>query len=186
MRLAIKNMVCARCELVVKQQLVLLGFNIDSVGLGWAVVSPEPDNDQLTEIASALQIAGFELIDDQRKKLVEMVKNEIVKTIQYSDLTELNVNFSSLLADRLNRPYSFLSSLFSEEEQKTIEHYIIEQKVEKIKELIDYGELNLNEIAYQMGYSSSAHLSAQFKKVTGLSPSKYKTAELPRRGLDQL
>lgn len=179
-------MVCGRCLLVVRQALQTLNFTVKNIGLGWVEVEPEPDADQLLAIASAFKIVGFELIDDYKTKLVEQIKNLITDTVQYSDLSELNINFSTLLTDKLQKAYSYLSNLFSEQEDNTIEHYIIQQKVEKIKELIEYGELNLNEIAFKMGYSSSAHLSAQFKKVTGFSPSHYRGSELKRKALDEL
>ncbi|RYE37057.1 MAG: AraC family transcriptional regulator [Sphingobacteriaceae bacterium] len=186
MKLAVKNMVCDRCILVVKQQLQALNFNVKSIGLGWVEVEPEPNPDQLLAIASAFKVVGFELIDDYKTKLVEQIKNIIIKTVQHSDLNELNINFSTLLSEKLQKTYSYLSNFFSEQEDDTIEHYIIQQKVEKIKELIEYGELNLNEIAFKMGYSSSAHLSTQFKKITGFSPSQYRTEKTERKALDQL
>lgn len=179
-------MVCGRCLLVVRQALQTLNFTVKNIGLGWVEVGPEPDADQLLAIASAFKIVGFELIDDYKTKLVEQIKNLITDTVQYSDLSELNINFSTLLTDKLQKAYSYLSNLFSEQEDNTIEHYVIQQKVEKIKELIEYGELNLNEIAFKMGYSSSAHLSAQFKKITGFSPSHYRGLELERKALDEL
>ncbi len=186
MKLAVKNMVCNRCLLVVKQTLQTLNFNVEAIGLGWVEVEPEPDSNQLIAIASAFKVVGFELIDDHKSKLIEQLKNLITKTVQYSDLSKLNINFSTLLTDNLKKPYSYLSNLFSEQEDSTIEHYIIRQKVEKIKELMEYGELNLNEIALKMGYSSSAHLSAQFKKITGFSPSRYREIKVERKALDEL
>jgi AraC family transcriptional regulator len=179
-------MVCGRCLLVVRQQLQALDFVVKEIGLGWVEVEPEPTAEQLLNIASAFEIVGFELIDDHKRKLVEQIKNTIVEIVQHSDLSSLNVNFSTLLTERLQKPYSYLSNLFSEQEGNTIEHYVIQQKVEKIKELIEYGELNLNEIAFKMGYSSSAHLSAQFKKVTGFSPSKFRSVKSGRKALDEL
>lgn len=179
-------MVCGRCLLVVRQQLQALDFEIEDIGLGWADVKPEPTADQLIAIASAFKVVGFELIDDHKAKLIEQIKNIITETVQYSDLSEMNINFSTLLSEKLEKPYPYLSNLFSEEEDNTIEHYIIRQKVEKIKELMEYGDLNLNEIAYKMGYSSSAHLSAQFKKITGVSPSRYKLAKVGRISLDRI
>ncbi|RYE19576.1 MAG: AraC family transcriptional regulator, partial [Sphingobacteriaceae bacterium] len=185
MKLAVKNMVCDRCLLVVQQQLQALNFGVKSIGLGWVEVDPEPDLNQLLAIASAFKVVGFELIDDYKLKLIEQIKNIIIKTVSHSDLSEMNVNFSTLLADQLQKSYSYLSNLFSEQEDNTIEHYIIQQKVEKIKEFIEYGDLNLNEIAFKMGYSSSAHLSTQFKKMTGISPSQYKLKKFSRKALDQ-
>ncbi len=179
-------MVCNRCLLVVGQQLQTLNFTVKAIGLGWVEVEPDPNADELLAIASAFKIVGFELIDDYKTKLVEQIKNNIVETVQYSDLSELNVNFSTLLTEKLQKPYNYLSNLFSEQEDNTIEHYIIQQKVEKIKELMEYGELNLNEIAFKLGYSSSAHLSAQFKKITGFSPSRYREIKVERKALDEL
>jgi len=179
-------MVCNRCLMVVRQQVQTLGFTVKDIGLGWVEIEPEPNANQLTEIASAFQIVGFELIDDYKTMLVEQIKNIITDIIQNSDLSELNLNFSTLLTEKLQKAYPYLSNLFSEQEGNTVEHYIIQQKVEKIKELIEYGDLNLNEIAYKMGYSSSAHLSAQFKKITGISPSQYRLLKTGRKALDEL
>lgn len=186
MKLAVKNMVCNRCLIVVEQQLQALNFNVEAVGLGWVEIEAEPDANQLLAIASAFKIVGFELIDDYKAKLVEQIKNLIIETVQHSDMSELNINFSTLLAENLQKNYSYLSNLFSEQEDNTIEHYIILQKVERIKELIEYGDLNLNDIAFKMGYSSSAHLSTQFKKVTGFSPSQFRTEKLERKSLDHI
>ena len=186
MKLAVKNMVCGRCLLVVRQQLQALNFNVKDIGLGWVEIEPEANADQLNTITSAFKVVGFELIDDYKTKLVEQIKNIITHTVQHSDLSELNLNFSTLLTEKLQKAYSYLSNLFSEQEDNTIEHYIIQQKVEKIKELMEYNDLNLNEIAFKMGYSSSAHLSAQFKKITGFSPSSYRTKKVGRKALDKL
>ncbi len=186
MKLSVKNMVCNRCLMVVEQQLQNLNFNVNAIGLGWVEVEPEPNANQLLTIASAFKIVGFELIDDYKTMLIEQIKNIIIKTVQHSDLSELNINFSTLLLDQLQKTYSYLSNLFSEQEDNTIEHYIILQKVEKIKELIEYGDLNLNEIAFKMGYSSSAHLSTQFKKITGVSPSQFRIKNSGRKALDQI
>jgi AraC-like DNA-binding protein len=107
--------------------------------------------------------------------------------VHHSDLSELNISFSDLIAKRVDKDYAHLSRLFSNAQDTTIERFIIEQKVEKIKELLEYGELNLNEIAYKMGYSSSAHLSAQFKSITGLTPSQFKSSgSKERKALDRI
>jgi AraC-like DNA-binding protein len=175
MLLHIKNMVCDRCIMIVRQQLTSLGFTVKNVVLGQAEIEPEPNEEQLQLIASALKIPDFELISSDTDKTVEAIKNVVIELVHHSDLSELNTTFSEILSHKLNRDYSYLSRLFSNAQDMTIEHFIIVQKVEKIKELIEYGELNLNEIAYQMGYSSSAHLSTQFKSVTGLTPTAFKT-----------
>lgn len=188
MQLHIKNMVCDRCILIVRQQLEQLGFTIVDISLGLVKVSSQPVQEQLFHIASALRVLGFELIDKDRDRLTEQIKNQVISIVHQSSLSELKQSPAQLVAERLNKDYAYLSRLFSEIEGVTIEKYIIQQKVEKVKELLEYGEYNLNEIAFQMGYSSSAHLSTQFKAVTSMSPSKYKAA-FPagsRKSLDQL
>lgn len=180
-------MVCDRCRMIVRQQLEGLGFTVSNVILGQSEVTPEPGEEQLQLIAAALKIPGFELIDKESDKTVEAIKNTIIDLVHHSNLSEMNRTFSTIISDKLNRDYAHLSRLFSNMQDKTIERFIIEQKVEKIKELLEYGELNLNEIAYQMGYSSSAHLSTQFKNITGFSPTQYKTKGAAKRtALDQL
>ncbi len=174
-------MVCDRCILVVRQQLESLGFNAEVERLGSAIVEPDPDNDQLSKIASALKILGFELIDNEKDRMVERIKNLIVEKVHYTDLADNHINFSDYLSGTLNKDYAGLSRMFSDSEDTTIEKFIIQQKIEKVKELLEYGELNMNEIAWKMGYSSSAHLSAQFKNITGLTPSQFKTAEPGKR-----
>jgi AraC family transcriptional regulator len=181
MRIPIKNMVCDRCIMVVKQQLETLGFRTDEVVLGSAVIHPEPSADQLSAIGSALKVVGFELIDNEKTRLVERIKNLIVEKIHYTDLSDTHINFSAHIADALQKDYASLSRIFSESEDITIEKFIIQQKIEKVKELLEYGEFNMNEIAWKMGYSSSAHLSAQFKSITGVTPSQFKASEQGRR-----
>ncbi|QJD95994.1 helix-turn-helix transcriptional regulator [Mucilaginibacter robiniae] len=187
MTLHIKNMVCDRCIRVVHQQLENLGLRVSDITLGTAEVHPEPDEEQLGRLAPALKDLGFELISKDKDRLAERIKNIIIELVHHSNLSEPHMNIMRVIADRLNRDYAYLSRLFSENEDITIEKFIIRQKVEKIKELLQYGDLNLNEIAYKMGYSSSAHLSAQFKHITGLSPSRYRTAEKQeRKPLDKI
>jgi AraC family transcriptional regulator len=180
-------MVCDRCILVVEQQLQHQGLEVKNIALGEVEVSPDPSEEKLTEISAALKVLGFELIDRDKDKLVERIRNIIIEVIHHSNEPELHVVFSEILSDRLKRDYSYLSRLFSESEDTTIEKFIIQQKIEKVKELIQYGELNLNEIAWKMGYSSSAHLSNQFKSVTGMSPRDFKTNGInDRRPLDKV
>jgi AraC-like DNA-binding protein len=187
MLLTIKNMVCDRCILVVEQQLQHQGLEVKNIALGEVEVSPDPSEEKLTEISAALKVLGFELIDRDKDKLVERIRNIIIEVIHHSNEPELHVVFSEILSDRLKRDYSYLSRLFSESEDTTIEKFIIQQKIEKVKELIQYGELNLNEIAWKMGYSSSAHLSNQFKSVTGISPRDFKANGInDRRPLDKV
>jgi AraC family transcriptional regulator len=185
--LHIKNMVCARCIKVVKEVLENTGVPVQDVQLGKAVLPQTPDSRQLEAIANALQHEGFFLMDDKKQQLTEAIKNIIIATIHHGEMEERKENFSSLLSARLNKDYHYLSNLFSETENITIEQYIIRQKIERVKELLAYGELTLSEIAYQMGYSSVAHLSAQFKKVTGLTPSQFRQLkENKRRPLDAI
>lgn len=187
MILHIKNMVCDRCVMIVQQQLDNLGFRVGEISLGKVEVSPEPAAEQLQEIGSALQVLGFELIDKEKDQLIEQVKTEVITLVHHSDLNELKQSIMHVVADRLKKDYAYLSRSFSDAEGITIERYIIQQKIEKVKELLEYGELNLNEISYKMGYSSSAHLSSQFKAVTGLSPSKYKSdSGQKRKPLDKV
>lgn len=186
MILHIKNMVCDRCLMIVRQQLENLGFAVRQISLGHVEVTPEPDEEQLQLIASALKVPGFELINKEADKTVEAIKNIVVELVHHSDLSELRTSYSDLIAIRLGKDYTYLSRTFSNSQDMTIERFIIEQKVEKIKELLDYGELNLNEIAHQMGYSSSAHLSTQFKSITGLTPSQYRSSELQRKPIDKI
>lgn len=187
MLLHIKNMVCDRCILIVRQQLDQLGLSADTISLGKVSVSPEPDQLKLQEVSAALQSLGFELIDKEKNQLIEQIKTQVIEIVHYSDLSAVQQSLMNLIAQKLNRDYVYLSRLFSDAEGITIEKYIIQQKVEKVKELLEYGELNLNEISYKMGYSSSAHLSTQFKSVTGMPPSKYKAQPAgDRKPLDQL
>ena len=180
-------MVCDRCIMVVKQQLENSGFRVTEISLGSAKVSPEPETVQLSAINSSLKLLGFELIDNEKDRMVEQLKKLIIGKIHHSDLADTHINYSDYLSAELNKDYAFLSRLFSEAEDITIEKFIIQQKVEKVKELLQYNELNINEIAWKMGYSSNAHLSAQFKNITGVTPSQYKSSRpVKRKSLDKL
>lgn len=180
-------MVCDRCIMVVQQQLEQRGFAVKHIALGEVEVSPVPDEAQLLEISQALNVLGFELIDKQKDQVVEQIRSIIINTIHHEDSTTLNINYSDLLAQRLHKDYSYLSRLFSAQENRTIEKFVIQQKVEKIKELLQYEELNISEIAFKMGYSSSAHLSTQFKNVVGMSPTAYKQLQqTSRQPLDKV
>ena len=174
-------MVCDRCIMVVGQQLASLGFTVTSSVLGQVSIVEEANEQDLSKIRAALKLLGFELIDEKRKQLVERIKNVIVEMVHHTELQDIRINYSDYISQRLGRDYPYLSSLFSESEDITIEKYIINQKIEKVKELLEYEELNLNQIALQMGYSSTAHLSTQFKNVTGITPSKFKSLELKKR-----
>lgn len=187
MLLHIKNMVCDRCILVIRQQLEQIHFKVVNISLGTVEIQPDPTEALLQGIASNLKLLGFELIDKQKDQLVEGVKNVIIELVHHTDLSQNYLNITEQIANRLHKDYAYLSRQFSDSEDTTIEKFIIQQKIEKVKELLEYGELNLNEISYQMGYSSSAHLSSQFKAVTGVSPSAYKSGnKKDRKALDKI
>lgn len=182
----IKNMVCNRCILVVKQELGKLKLVANSIVLGEVQLKEDPSEKQLAQLKINLSALGFEILDDSKKKLIEKIKNIVIDQVHHSSINE-HYNFSEILSKKLHKDYSYLSGLFSEVEGITIEKYMINQKIEKAKELIAYNEMNFNEIAYQLGYSSSAHLSAQFKKITGLTPTYFKKAgDKRRKSLDKI
>ncbi len=173
-------MVCNRCILVVQQELDKLKIAASSVGLGELRLCNEPTPNQLHNLELNLADLGFEILDDNRKKLIEKMKTTIIQLVHHTSKDEKYI-FSEILSQKLNKDYSYLSGLFSDVEGITIEKYIINQKIEKVKELIIYNEMNFSEIAFRLGYSSVAHLSAQFKKVTGLTPSHFKKTGNPHR-----
>jgi AraC family transcriptional regulator len=175
MTLFIKNMVCNRCVMVVKQELEKQGLHPQKVVLGEVSLEEKQLSDQqLSSLDSALYELGFERIDDRKARLIESLKNKVIQMIHHSDKVSMKFNWSTILADELHYEYNYLSNLFSSVEGITLEQYIIRQKIEKVKELLFYDELTLSEIAHRLGYSSVAHLSGQFKKVTGLTPSELK------------
>lgn len=166
-------MVSLRCKLVVKSILENLNIPYTTVELGEVETQDEVTPERRDELKNSLQHFGFELMEDKKSILIEKIKNIIVEMIHYSE-DPPKVNFSIFLSEKLNYDYHYLSNLFSEVKGITIEHYIIAHKIEKAKELLLYNELTLTEIAYKLHYSSVAHLSNQFKKVTGLTPSFFK------------
>ncbi|MDX2001390.1 MAG: AraC family transcriptional regulator [Chitinophagales bacterium] len=161
-------------------------MKVTLVELGEVEVSETVTDSQIAEAKQALEKVGFELLDDQKQKLVEGIKNAVVEMIHYHKTGEANLNYSQVIANKLNKDYTYLSNLFSELEGSTIEKYIILQRIERAKELIGYGQLSLTEIAEQLGYSSVAYLSNQFKKVTGLTPTAYKEKGKGRKSLDKV
>lgn len=186
MHLYIKNMVCPRCITAVRNELEQMKFTITSLELGEAEISNELSAEELEQLDNAFKKLGFELIGDRKSRMIEQIKNEIVYLVHHSDEI-LKTNLSSWLADKLHYDYTYLSNLFSEVEGTTIEKYYIAQRIEKVKELLVYDELSLAEIADALGYSSAAYLSSQFKKVTGLTPTFYKSVkETKRRNIDEL
>lgn len=184
--LYIKNMVCGRCIKSVKDTLLELGIDYISVKLGEVELASPLSEDRLEKLRNALLDNGFELIDDAKTKLIEQVKTLIIRSIYNNDKPEA-INYSDHLSKQTGKPYTSLSALFSSVENITIEKFIIAQKVERAKELLVYGELTLSEIAYRLGYSSSQHLSNQFKKTTGFTPSYFKELrEKKRQSIDKI
>lgn len=179
-------MVCNRCILVVQQELQKLGINSCKVILGEVETVGKLSKEQLQQISDNLATLGFELLSNSKQQIIEKIKNIIINQVHYMD--EGNpYKYSEILSKALHKDYTYLSSLFSEVEGITIEKYLINQRIEKVKEMITYDQLSLSEIAYQLGYSSVAHLSSQFKKVTGLTASHFKhVGENKRKPLDKV
>lgn len=188
MRLYIRNMVCNRCILAVEDLFRKLGhtdFNVD-LGVVELLESSLPD-ESIKALSSELKELGFELINDRNTKIIDFIKTLIIKKIHHEDMEKLNESWSELISKTLFHDYRYLSTLFSSVEGKTIEHYIIQQKIEKVKELIAYEDLTLSEIAYRLKYSSVSHLSSQFRKVTGMTPSSFRKMDhRGRRTLDKV
>jgi AraC-like DNA-binding protein len=173
-------MVSNRCKILVKDELRKLGLHFILVELGEAEVMETLSESQSEQLKAALLESGLELMDDKKSILIEKIKNVIVEMVHHTEEL-VKVNVSQLLQEKLNHDYTYLANLFSEVQGTTIEHFVIAHKVERVKELIMYGELSISEIAWKMNYSSVAHLSNQFKKVTGLSPSHFKQLKDKRR-----
>jgi len=175
-------MVSIRCKLVVKAELEKLGLHYTYVELGEAEIKEDIPPEMWNELNVALKKSGIELMDDKKSILIEKIKNIIVELVHYSE-EPLATNFSDYLSRKMNHDYTYLANLFSETQGITIEHFLIAHKVERIKELLVYDELNITEIARKMHYSSVAHLSNQFKKMTGLTPSFFKKIKENKRGM---
>lgn len=183
----IKNMVCNRCIRVVREDLEKLGIAIDSIELGKAVISGDVSEEALMQIEKALLSSGFELINDRQHQIIEQIKTIIIEYIHHDKSKPESINLSDFLEQQVRVNYFSLSKLFSSVEGITIEKYAILQKIERVKELLVYDELSLGEIAFDLGYSSVAHLSGQFKQVTGLTPTAFKKMTGSRRNpLDQI
>lgn len=182
MKLFIKNMVCARCTQAVEHELKQLNLVATKVSLGEVEFTNSVLTDeQLNAFCQNIEKLGFEIINDKKARLIENTKKHVIALIQSENesLDVQKIKLSDYLQDHLFKDYGYLSHLFSSVEGVTIEQYFINQKIEKTKELLVYDELTLTEIAYRLGYSSVAHLSRQFKKVTGLTPSNFKTLRDP-------
>lgn len=173
-------MVSIRCKMLVKAELEKLGLHQLTVNLGEIEVMEELSDDQREQLRAALRSSGLELMDDKKSMLIEKIKNVIIEMIHYADEMP-KIKNSAYIAGKLEHDYTYLSNLFSEASGTTIEHYIIIHKIEKVKELLMYDEMNLTEIAYKLNYSSVSHLSAQFKKITGLTPSFFKALKSKKR-----
>jgi len=173
-------MISNRCKIAVKEELKKLGLHFIVVDLGEVEIMENLTTEKREQLKFALLNSGFELMDDKRSELIEKIKNVIIEMVHHTDEI-IKINFSALLSERLNLDYTYLANLFSEVQGTTIEQFIISHKIERIKELIIYDELNMTEIASKMNYSSVGHLSNQFKKMTGLSPSHFKQLKDKRR-----
>ncbi len=174
-------MVCVRCKMVVKEELKKMGLHFVVVDLGEIDIMETISDDQRVELNSALMVSGLELMDDKKSMLIEKIKNIIVEVV-YNSEEALKVNLSDHISTKLNHDYTYLANLFSEVQGSTIENFYISHKIERVKELLVYDELSLTEIAYKLNYSSVAHLSNQFKKNAGLSPSHFKLLKDKTRG----
>ena len=186
MELYIKNMVCSRCVMVVENILHEEGIKDARVEMGRIAVNHIPEKEKMQAIEQRLNKVGFEIISDAKSRLIEEIK-KVTRDFVYTHQEDIKVNFSEHLSNSLNHDYNSLSSLFSSVTGTTIEKYLINLKIERVKEMLAYDEKTLSEIAFEMGYSSVAHLSGQFKKVTGFTPSEFKQlAGQKRKPIDEV
>lgn len=186
MEIYIKNMVCDRCIMTVSQIFGEAGFENARVEMGKVSLPELPGQDTLNKIEQDLNKVGFEIIEDAKSRLIEEIKKILIDFVYQSPNT-LNVNFSEYLSDKLHKDYNYLSSLFSSVAGTTIEKHLINLKIERVKELLVYDEKSLSEIAFELDYSSVAHLSGQFKRITGFTPSWYKNmADKKRKSIDNV
>ena len=184
--LHIKNMVCPRCILAVKDILENLSIPFSNIQLGQVDITEKVTSEQIIELSEQLESIGFELLEPGKSSLISQIKTVIIDQIHYQK-EPISINFSALISEKLHHEYSSLSRLFSSVEGMTIEKFIALQRIEKVKEYLIYNELTLSEIADQMNYSSVSHLSAQFKKETGMTPTQFKSQAKPsRNSLDDL
>ena len=173
-------MVSNRCKMAVKEELKKLGLHFIMVDLGEVEIMENLSGEQREQLKIVLSNEGFELMDDKKAVLIDKIKNAIIEMVHQSD-EMIKVNFSDYLSGKLNHDYTYMANLFSEVQGTTIEQFMISHKIERIKELIIYDELNITEIAWKMNYTSVAHLSNQFKKMTGLSPTQFKQLKDKKR-----
>ncbi|MCO4291468.1 AraC family transcriptional regulator [Solitalea sp. MAHUQ-68] len=182
MKLFIKNMVCIRCKMALKSELEKLGLQYTQLELGEVEIKGSISEDQLKQLDKGLRKYELELMDDKRSMLIEKIKSTIIELVHYTD-DQLKVNLSDYLSQKLNHDYTYLANLFSEVQGITIEKFFITHRIEKVKELLVYDELSLTEISYKLHFSSVAHLSNQFKRITGLTPSYFKQLKHKRKGI---
>lgn len=175
-------MVCIRCKMVVKSELEKLGIHCTTVELGEVEINDDVSPEKMEQLGIALKKSGLELMDDKKSILVEKIKTIIIELVHYTD-DQIKINLSDYISERLNHNYAYLSNLFSEVKGTTIEKFYLAHKIEKVKELLVYDELNLTQIAFKLHYSSVAHLSSQFKKMTGLTPSHFKNLKGKRQSI---
>lgn len=180
MQLYIKFMVSLRCKMMVKDELKKMGIKYVAIELGMVEIVENITAEQRLQLKINLQRSGLELLDDRKSILIEKIKNVIIEMIHHSD-EMLAMNDSDYISEKLHHDYTYLANIFSEVQGMTIQQFIIIHKIERVKELLLYDELNLTEIAWKLHYSSVAHLSNQFKKVTGLTPSFFKQLKQKRR-----
>ena len=173
MKLYIKYMVSLRCKMIVKEELKKLGLHETALDLGLVEIQEDITNEMRQLLRENLKHSGLELLDDKKSILIDKIKTVIIEMIHYNEELPAG-NYSEYIAEKLNYDYTYLSNIFSEVKGTTIQHFIIMHKIERVKELLLYNQLNLSEISYKLNYSSTAHLSNQFKKITGLSPSFFK------------
>jgi AraC-like DNA-binding protein len=173
MRLYIQNMACSRCKSLVEEELAKLGITHTSIGLGQMEIQGEVPGDKRALLAKTLDKMGLKVIDDKRTILPELIKGILIEIVHYSD-GQLKEKLSNHLQSKLGYDYHYLSTLFAQVEGETIEHFFLRQKIEKVKELLVYEGQSIKEIAFRLNYSSIAHLSGQFKKMTGLTPTRYR------------
>ena len=187
MKLFIRNMVCNRCKEIIRQQLELLSIDYKSIELGEVTLNKAIPTHEFLMLKEQLHKLGFELLTDYKASVVTQIKSAIINFIHCGDGTGMNKKLSVMLAEKLSADYDCLSALFSSVEGLTVEQYTILQRIEKAKELLTYNEASLSQIADELGYSSIQHLSQQFKKVTGLTPSQFKNSkEISRKPLDEV
>jgi AraC-like DNA-binding protein len=186
MKLFIKNMVCPRCIMSVEQILKDCNISPKNIILGEVELIKPLSELQLKYLSKELRKVGFELLDSQKNRLIEKIKTTLIQKVQQGNIEE-HFSLSKYLTQNIFKEYSTISKLFSEVESITIEQFFILQKIEKVKEWLVYDELSLGEIALNLGYSSTQHLSGQFKKITGMTPTQFKSlGTLPRKPIDSV